>query len=170
MRQKWFAALASIATVAAILPTSASAAGLVIGDNQGGPPKGYVGQSYNFGMYAVPSEGCRCDAPPPVTWQLTGSIPPGLSFTSNTGGNATVSGTPQQAGASEFDVTATDGAGNTASHHYKITIDQIDTTGVDQTVTLVSRLGGYAVWTLQRFLPCPLTILNPILTGRPSGC
>jgi len=44
----------------------------------------------------------------PITWQLTGSLPPGLSFDSGTG---IISGTPSQATSSNFSITATDSTG-----------------------------------------------------------
>ena len=57
-----------------------------------------------------------------ITWSRTGTLPPGMSFTDNGDGTATLSGTPTQAGTFAFTVKAADALGGVGSRSYALTV------------------------------------------------
>ncbi len=77
------------------------------------PPAGIYGQPYSHAVLAV-------GTPPTMTYTLTGTLPPGLSFNAASG---RLSGTPNQAGTyAGLTLTADNGIAPSATSSYTITI------------------------------------------------
>ena len=68
-------------------------------------PAGILGTAYNQTLL-------KAGGTLPFTWQLTGSLPPGLSFDTGTG---VISGTPSASGSYPFSVIVTDSTGKAAA-------------------------------------------------------
>ncbi len=61
----------------------------------------------------------------PTTWNLTGALPPGMSFNPGQPNTATITGTPTTPGTFVFVVSASDPEFGSASQSYSITVDTI---------------------------------------------
>jgi len=80
----------------------------------GEPGSGFVGQPYNFNLFA--SEGV-----PPYTWSVVaGTLPPGLELPRR---DNQISGTPTTAGTFSFTVRVTDDVGSFSEREFSITIN-----------------------------------------------
>ncbi len=139
-------------------------------------PNGTVGVSYSQTLMA--SGG----APPYSNWTVsTGTLPAGLSLAASSG---VISGTPSAAGASSFNVTVKDSAGNTSpAQPLSITIVApvtVSTTslpngevGVGYSATLAATGGTppYSSWTVSSgTLPAGLSLAasTGVISGTPS--
>jgi hypothetical protein len=93
------------------LTVSAPALTITVG---GSLPAGAVNAAYSQKLPVLANGGTS-----PYSWSLTGSAPPGLTFTPET---LTLSGTPTSAGTFNINVQVTDSAGMTASRSLSIVI------------------------------------------------
>jgi hypothetical protein len=79
-------------------------------------PSGTLGSSYDAFINAGGAIG-------PFTWNLTGSLPAGLTLQPSTNSSIVISGTPMALGTSDFTIRVSDAAGNSASQALSITIN-----------------------------------------------
>lgn len=102
-------------------PGSAGFAPLVISSSQ--PPDGVAQSAYNGGGFTMTAMGGK----PSYTWTwsaVTGSVlPPGLNFTSNPDGTATISGSPSVLGSYDVLVQVTDSQVPPATTNLSYTIN-----------------------------------------------
>jgi len=86
-------------------------------------PDGVINEPYSQGVQTT--GGCPSTSPfrPSVIVSETGTLPPGLSFSS--GPPATITGTPTMTGTYAFTLSATDACAVTITHAYTIMVDQI---------------------------------------------
>jgi hypothetical protein len=85
-----------------------------------------------------------------ITWSRTGTLPPGMSFTDNGDGTATLSGTPTQTGSFDFTAKATDAFGGFGSRSYTLTVFSLaffDDGGA--AAVCVDNPSGFFQWTIQ---------------------
>jgi len=87
-------------------------------------PPGVAGQTY---LQAFTASGGTV----PYRWQLSGTLPKGLSFT-----DGQIHGVPDAAGRTSFTLTATDAAGNTKSAGYTLVINPGAPTGADYSASV----------------------------------
>jgi len=108
-------------------------------------PNGVVNEAY---QQAVTTSGGAVTPffPSPSVQVSGGSLPAGLSLTKGSSGTYSVTGTPTTPGVSNFSLTATDAAGNTASANFTLTITGTPTTQVmtatPSTVSFAIQLGS----------------------------
>ncbi|MBQ7169601.1 MAG: putative Ig domain-containing protein [Synergistaceae bacterium] len=89
------------ATIKAYTVTGAAVTGTAPDITTSSLPDGKVSSAYSAALQATGTE--------PITWTLSGNVPPGLSCNESTG---TISGTPTQAGSFTFTATASNNYGS----------------------------------------------------------
>lgn len=114
---------------------------------------------------------------PPITWTVTGTLPPGLALTFDAT-NAIISGTPTVGGDYPFTLTGTDSLGNQMQKDYSISIFGISSTSPlpegDESSYYSEFLGyggtpvGAVTWSVTAGLLPTGTTLDPA-TGEISG-
>ena len=127
-----------------------------------------VGQ---FGSFTVTVTGS-----PPCTVSEAGALPPGLTWTDNGAGTATISGTPaaNTGGTYPFTIAATNGVSPAAIQSFTLTVDQVcQITSPDSATFAVGKAGTFTVTTTGYptcILPAPLTLPSGVtFTDNKNG-
>jgi hypothetical protein len=101
---------------------------------------------------------------PPCTLSETGELPPGLTFTDNGNGTATLAGTPApgSGGTYPITITATNSVSPAATQSFTLTVDQAcQITSADSATFTAGQAGTFTVTTTGYptcILPAPLTL------------
>ena len=113
---------------------------------------------------------------PPCQLSEVGALPPGLTWTDNGDGTATISGTPatNTGGTYPITITATNGASPAAIQKFTLTVDQVcQITSADSATFAVGQAGTFTITTTGYptcILPAPLTLPSGVtFTDNKNG-